>query len=88
MAQEQAAPSSFEEVAARLDEIVSAVRRKDTSLEDSLDLLDEAIRLGGQAVSLVDSVPESAGEGGRATAGDDVTQAPAGDEGPDAGDAR
>ena len=86
MAQEQGNPSSFGEVAARLDEIVATLRRKDTSLEDSLDLLDEAIRLGGQAVSLVDCAQP--GEDAAAEAKADSTQTPAGDEGPDAGDAR
>lgn len=45
---------NFSDVTARLDEIVSAVRNKDTSLERSLDLFDEAIALGTRAVDLVD----------------------------------
>ena len=45
---------SFSETLGRLDEIVEAVRSKDTSLEHSLDLLDEAISLGLGAVELVD----------------------------------
>lgn len=47
---------SFSDISARLDEIVSQVRSKDTSLEKSLDLFDEAIKLGSQAVDMVDSV--------------------------------
>lgn len=45
---------TFSEVRARLDEIVSEVRKKDTSLEKSLDLYEEAIKLGNKAAELVD----------------------------------
>lgn len=45
---------TFDDITARLDEIVSTVRSKDTSLERSLDLFDEAIRLGSEAVDMVD----------------------------------
>ena len=45
----------FAQISARLDEIVGAVRDKDTSLERSLDLFDEAIALGSKAVELVDT---------------------------------
>ena len=44
----------FSDVTARLDEIIADVRKKDTSLERSLDLFDEAIALGTRAVDLVD----------------------------------
>ncbi len=47
---------SYDEICDRLDEIVSTVRSKDTSLEHSLDLLDEAIELGSQAVEIVDKI--------------------------------
>ena len=50
------AGKSFDEITARLDEIVAAVRSKDTSLERSLDLFDEAIALGAEAVEMVDSL--------------------------------
>lgn len=46
---------TFDDITARLDEIIAAVRSKDTSLERSLDLFDEAISLGSKAVDLVDS---------------------------------
>lgn len=46
---------TFEDITARLDEIITTVRSKDTSLERSLDLFDEAISLGSKAVELVDS---------------------------------
>lgn len=51
-----AAGKSFDDITARLDEIIAQVRSKDTSLERSLDLFDEAIELGSQAVELVDSL--------------------------------
>lgn len=46
---------TFDDITARLDEIIGQVRSKDTSLEKSLDLFDEAISLGSKAVDLVDS---------------------------------
>lgn len=51
----EGSPRNFDKITARLDEIVSAVRSKDTSLERSLDLFDEAIKLGSRAVDMVDS---------------------------------
>lgn len=45
---------SFGEVRARLDEIVAEVRDKDLSLEKSLDLYEEAIKLGNKCAELVD----------------------------------
>lgn len=51
----EAAPKDFDEIRTRLDEIISQVRSKDTSLERSLDLFDEAIKLGSRAVDMVDS---------------------------------
>ena len=50
-----AASRDFDEITSRLDEIVAAVRSKDTSLERSLYLFDEAISLGSKAVDMVDS---------------------------------
>ena len=47
---------NFEDITARLDEIVGDVRDKGTSLERSLDLFDEAIALGSKAVEMVDKV--------------------------------
>lgn len=37
--------STFETTRARLEDIVTQVRRKDVSLEQSLDMLEEAVRL-------------------------------------------
>ena len=45
---------SFDEITSRLERIVAEVRDKDVSLEQSLDLLDEAIGLGSRAVEIVD----------------------------------
>lgn len=47
--------TTFDEIAGRLDEIAGQVRQKDTSLERSLDLFDEAIALGSKAVDMVDA---------------------------------
>lgn len=46
---------TFDDVMARMDDIVTAVRAKDASLERSLDLFDEAIALGSKAVEMVDN---------------------------------
>lgn len=46
---------TFDQITSRLDEIIVQVRDKDTSLERSLDLFDEAIALGSKAVDLVDT---------------------------------
>lgn len=53
---------AFEQIRARLDDIVSEVRAKDVSLERSLDLLDEAVKLGSRAVELVDTTALSDSE--------------------------
>lgn len=55
MAKPDTAPyKTFDQITDRLDEIVSQVRDKETSLERSLDLFDEAIALGSKAVDMVD----------------------------------
>lgn len=54
---------SFSDVRAQLEDIVGQVRDRDISLERSLDLFEEAIRLGNDAFELIDSVefsPEEA----------------------------
>jgi len=45
---------SFAAARARLDEIVSQVRKKDVSLEQSLDLLEEGVRLANSCTELID----------------------------------
>ncbi len=69
--------NTFGEVRARLDEIVSEVRKKDLSLEKSLDLYEEAIKLGNRCAELVDK-PDYSDEEARAAqeilSGDDAGQ--------------
>ncbi|MDR3685735.1 MAG: exodeoxyribonuclease VII small subunit [Coriobacteriia bacterium] len=45
---------SFSTARTRLEEIVSQVRKKDTSLEKSLDLLEEGVRLANACTELID----------------------------------
>jgi exodeoxyribonuclease VII small subunit len=45
---------TFTTARTRLDEIVTQVRKKDTSLERSLDLLEEGVRLANQCTELID----------------------------------
>lgn len=46
--------TGFSQAKARLEEIVSQVRKKDTSLEKSLDLLEEGVRLANRCTELID----------------------------------
>jgi exodeoxyribonuclease VII small subunit len=45
---------SFSTARTRLEDIVSQVRKKDTSLEKSLDLLEEGVRLANACTELID----------------------------------
>lgn len=45
---------TFETARVRLEEIVAEVRKKDVSLEKSLDLLEEGVRLANICTELVD----------------------------------
>ncbi len=45
---------TFAQARARLDDIVSQVRKKDTSLEKSLDLLEEGVRLANACTEQID----------------------------------
>jgi exodeoxyribonuclease VII small subunit len=45
---------TFEQARIRLEEIASEARKKDTSLERSLDLLEEGVRLANICTELVD----------------------------------
>lgn len=45
---------TFEQARIRLEEIAAEVRKKDTSLERSLDLLEEGVRLANICTELVD----------------------------------
>jgi len=52
---------SFSTARVRLEEIVSQVRKKDTSLEKSLDLLEEGVRLANACTELIDHADWTAG---------------------------
>lgn len=45
---------TFEQARVRLEEIVTQVRRKDVSLEASIDLLEEGVRLANMCTELSD----------------------------------
>ena len=45
---------SFTTARTRLEEIVTQVRKKDTSLEKSLDLLEEGVRLANACTEMID----------------------------------
>jgi exodeoxyribonuclease VII small subunit len=57
---------SFEQTRARLEEILVQVRRKDTSLEQSLGMLEEGVRLANRCNELIDQTSW------RASAGEDA----------------
>jgi exodeoxyribonuclease VII small subunit len=62
---------SFSTARARLEDIVAQVRKKDTSLEKSLDLLEEGVKLANACTELIDHqdwVSANAPEGGAAEA--------------------
>jgi exodeoxyribonuclease VII small subunit len=64
---------TFESTRVRLDEILVAVRKKDTSLEQSLELLEEGVRLANLCNELIDQTswkPAEPAEG-EAAAGDE-----------------
>ena len=65
--------STFENTRARLEDIVVQARRKDVSLEQSLDMLEEAVRLVNQCNDLIDQTsfraPAAPGEGADAAQG-------------------
>lgn len=50
---------TFEQARIRLEEIAAEVRKKDTSLEKSLDLLEEGVRLANICTDLVDHTDTS-----------------------------
>ena len=54
LADDAVAAQSYSEAKARLDDIVKQVRAKDVSLERSLDLLEEGVRLANQCTELID----------------------------------
>jgi exodeoxyribonuclease VII small subunit len=66
---------TFEQAKIRLEEIAALARKKDTSLEKSLDLLEEGVRLANICTELVDHTDLSA----TAAAPDDAEPGDAGD---------
>ncbi|MDR0501418.1 MAG: exodeoxyribonuclease VII small subunit [Coriobacteriales bacterium] len=54
--------NSYSRLKDRLEEIVTSVRQKDLSLEKSLELYEEALRLGGRCVELIDRTDFTAEE--------------------------
>lgn len=63
---------TFAVVRARLDEILAQVRKKDLSLEASLDLLDEGVLLANQCTELIDRADwDASPDHGPAAASDD-----------------
>ncbi len=77
---------SFAATRARLDDIVAQVRKKDTSLEASLDLLEEGVRLANQCTDLIDRADWDAGETVVAEAETDDADATPEADAPEAGD--
>lgn len=55
---------SFAQTRIRLEEIVSQVRKKEVSLDRSLDLLEEGVRLANQCTELIDRADWDAAAGG------------------------
>ena len=76
---------SFEQARIRLEEIASEVRKKDTSLERSLDLLEEGVRLANTCTELVDHVDFDAEAMARAAEAEAGPDAPADAEAPGPG---
>lgn len=55
---------SYSQAKGRLDEIVAEVRKKDISLEKSLDLLEEGVSLANKCTELIDQADWAAAEQG------------------------
>jgi exodeoxyribonuclease VII small subunit len=55
---------NFSTARTRLEDIVAQVRKKDTSLEKSLDLLEEGVRLANSCTELIDHADWTAGDAG------------------------
>lgn len=54
---------SFSTARTRLEAIVTQVRKKDTSLEKSLDLLEEGVRLANACTELIDRADWTTSQG-------------------------
>ncbi|MCL1879955.1 MAG: exodeoxyribonuclease VII small subunit [Actinomycetia bacterium] len=66
--------SSFERVRDRMEEIVVQIRSKDLPLEKSLDLYEEALRLGSVAAEMIDRTDFSVDELGQTSPNDDGSE--------------
>jgi exodeoxyribonuclease VII small subunit len=66
---------SFSTARTRLEEIVTQVRKKDTSLEKSLDLLEEGVRLANACTELIDHADWAAAEASPGSPDPDATAA-------------
>ena len=70
--------NEFEAVKARLEEIMHAVEDDELPLDDALDLYEEAVKLGLQASSLLESAIEVEDEPADELPGETPAGAPAG----------
>ncbi len=83
---------TFEHTRVRLEGILVEVRKKDTSLEQSLELLEEGVRLLNQCNELIDQTAwrpavaagDDAGDAGSVPAADGTGDAVPADGGPEA----
>jgi len=66
---------SFSTARVRLEEIVTQVRKKDTSLEKSLDLLEEGVRLANACTELIDHADWTVGGVGEPAEAEDGVEA-------------
>jgi exodeoxyribonuclease VII small subunit len=77
--------NSYARTKERLEEIVTQVKAKDMPLEKSLDLYEEALRLGSACAELIDHTDFSVEElEGVSAAGDSATTGNSGDSGDNA----
>ncbi len=69
---------TFDQARARLEDIVSQVRKKDTALEASLDLLEEGVRLANLCTEQIDHTQwrEATGEEETPATSDDAGSPP------------
>ena len=63
-------PMRFDEAKARLEEIVTEVRKKETPLERSIDLLEEGVRLANLCTERIDDTYAADTDDGASAAGD------------------
>jgi exodeoxyribonuclease VII small subunit len=63
---------TFEQTHARLEEILVQVRKKDTSLEQSLELLEEGVRLANLCNELIDKSSWEAPRGAEETGSEEA----------------